>query len=136
MTAWGQPDLFTRRIRQLPPALEFETQCAIAKTLRIGAAPGWLWTHFPAGEERSKNAGARLKSAGLNPGWPDLILVSPACDYFWLELKRGRASLSEAQEAWHEQMLARGANCAVARSYGEAMGQLKEWGAVRTTVTA
>ena len=36
-----------------PPPKEFATHCALADLLRRWTMPGWVWTHFPSGEERS-----------------------------------------------------------------------------------
>ena len=60
-----------------PGPSEFRIQCAVADYLRRGVADGWLWNHFPAGELRTEETGGRLKRAGLQPGWFDLVLISP-----------------------------------------------------------
>ena len=119
-----------------PLATEFRTHCAIAGSLRMGAHPGWLWTHFPAGEKRDPAAGARLKRMGLKPGWADFLLVDPNGRHHWLELKRGRAPLTEAQHAFAVAMLERGVPYKAARSFEEAIAQLREWGAIRLRVAA
>lgn len=124
-----------------PPALEFKTQVAIADALRWAIMPGWQWTHFPAGEARpsfidSKGrrvspAADRLKRMGLNPGWPDIVLLSPQGRFYGLELKRGNAPLTEGQEAFQKWCGDHLVPYAVARSYEEAIAQLAEWGAIR-----
>ena len=141
MTTWRQLDLLSRGKRgrflaakKPPPALEFETQCAIAQTIRIGLQPGWKWNVFPSGEKRTPATGARLKAMGHQPGWPDLIFISPDGVHHWLELKRGKAPLSDAQAAFLADMQSRGVPIAVARSYEAAMRHLKAWGAVRTGI--
>ena len=56
-----------------PPPKEFALHCAVADTVRRWILPGWIWTHFPAGEARSAITGARLKRMGLARGFPDLL---------------------------------------------------------------
>jgi hypothetical protein len=41
------------------------------------ARPGVLWSHFPSGESRDARTGAKLKHMGLQPGWPDFIIIVP-----------------------------------------------------------
>lgn len=140
----GQPDLFTKRIRKPPPALEFKTQCKLAKTIDYSLSPGWRATAFPAGEERPSYvnakgkrvspAGARAKASGVKPGWPDYQFVSPAGRFYGLELKRGNAPLSDDQVAfqmWADQHLI---PYEVARSYDEALQILVGWGAIRVAL--
>lgn len=122
--------------KALPPPLEFRTTIAVADALRIGCVPGWLWTHFPAGEHRNAKTGARLKRMGLKRGWSDFLLVDPGGVHHWLELKRGKADLSDDQEAFALAMEARGVPWALARSFDEAVRQLTAWGALRLSVTA
>lgn len=127
-----------RRQRGVKPplALEYKTHIAIADALRWGCAPGWIWNHFPSGEKRDPQTGAKLKRMGHQPGWADFVLVAPTGTHFWLELKRGKAPLSEEQEAFGTAMRARGVPYRVVRSYDEAVGQLIAWGALRLRVSA
>lgn len=140
----GQLSLFkSKRQRGVkpPPALEFKTHVMVADALRIGAVPGWQWTHFPAGEARPSfvdakgrrvsPASERLKRMGLQPGWPDFVLVSPQGRFHGLELKRGKAPLTLEQgvfQAWCADHLV---PHAVARSFDEAITCLAGWGAIR-----
>jgi len=120
----------------LPLAREFKTHVALAKALAVGLNPGWLANHFPAGELRDKATAGKLKAMGLKPGWPDFVLIDPVGTHYWLELKRGKAPLSEAQAAFGEAMLKRLVPWAVARSFDEAVTILTGWGALRLQVTA
>jgi hypothetical protein len=117
-----------------PGPSEFQIQCAVADLLRVGCAPGWLWNHFPAGELRTDETGARLKRAGLQPGWSDLVLVGPTGVHYWLELKQEKGKLSEAQWTFATQMHLRGVPHRVARSVKEAEKILTEWGAISTRI--
>lgn len=119
-----------------PPAPEIRTHIAVADALRVGAVAGWLWTHFPAGGKRDDKTGALLKRMGLKPGFADFLLIDPGGVHHWLELKRGKAELSEAQEAFCTAMQARGVPWALARSFDEAITVLTGWGAIRLSVSA
>jgi hypothetical protein len=117
-----------------PLATEFATQCAIADALRVGCSPGWLWTHFPAGEYRTDETGRRLKRMGLKPGWSDMLLIGPDGRHYWMELKRGNSPLSEAQRAFILAVKSRGVPHALCRSFEEALMWLKDIGAVSDRV--
>lgn len=135
-----------KRAKALPLPLEYQTQIAIADALRAGCMPGWRWSHFPAGSamssfrnakgKRVAPAGVKLQRMGLQPGWPDLLLISPSGVHHWLELKRGKAPMSEDQEAFRDHALAIGVPWALARSFDEAVAQLVAWGALRLAVAA
>jgi hypothetical protein len=115
----------------LPDPLEFEAQCYVASRLRWGCAPGWIWTAFPAGEWRTPATAGRVKAMGLNPGFFDLLFIDPDGQHRWLEMKRGKARLTEEQAAFSLAMLARGVPAEVARSQDEAVDILQDWGALR-----
>lgn len=119
-----------------PLPKELSTHVAIADALRIGAQPGWLWTHFPAGEHRDDQTGARLKRMGLKPGWSDFLLISPEGRLHALELKRGPGPLSPDQVEFMLLCQSRGVPHAVARSFDEAISQLTAWGAIKLSVSA
>lgn len=123
------------RQRRLQP-LEVQTHIAVADALRAGAVAGWLWSHFPAGELRDERTGALLLRMGLQRGWLDFLLIAPNGRHHWLELKRGKASLTGDQEAFVGALQARGVPWAVARSVDEAIGTLRMWGALRLRVAA
>jgi hypothetical protein len=119
---------------KLPLPLEYETHVSVADALRLAIVPGWLWTHFPAGEKRDVRTAARLKRMGLNRGFADFLLIDPSGLHHWLELKRGKASLTSDQEAFGEAMMERGVPYAVARSFEDAVDQLHVWRALRPEV--
>jgi hypothetical protein len=118
------------------PVLEFRTHVMVADALKLGSAPGWVWSHFPAGEKRDPKTAGRLKRMGVMPGWPDFLLISPEGRLHCLELKRGPAPLTQYQTGFGDAMLARGVPYEVARSFSEAMDVLTDWKAVRLMVTA
>jgi hypothetical protein len=119
-----------------PKASEFELHCAVADSLRIGGVDGWLWSHFPAGELRSKATAGRLKRMGVKAGFFDLLLIDPDGHHYWLELKADGGRLSEAQADFSLTMQARRVPCEVARSFDEAISILSGWGAIRVRIGA
>lgn len=147
----GQIDLFTKRVRKPPPALEFGFTASVADLLRWQGAPGRQWTHMPSGENRDhaiskagkrySPTGARLKRMGVQKGWPDFILLAPFDEevspfirkaVHFLELKRGsRGSLSDEQKAFRNWCFSNFYPWALAKTFEEAEKQLKAWGALR-----
>ena len=124
-----QPDFWQRRpARRAPPALEVRTHIALADLLRIWCKPGWFWSHIAHGGRRSEATGRLLQRMGLRPGLFDFLLISPAGDHHWLELKRGNAPLTEGQERFAEMLRSRGVPYCIARDYDAAVRQLTEWG--------
>jgi hypothetical protein len=114
---------------------ELQIHCGVADALRMLARPGVLWSHFPSGESRDARTGAKLKHMGLQPGWPDFIIIVP--DYPWgnrtcfLELKTIRGRLSPSQQEFRDNAVAVGCLHSVARSVDEAVEVLSRWGAIR-----
>lgn len=122
------------RAKALPLPLELQSHIGVADALRAACRPLWLWSHFPAGEHRSVATGHRLKRMGLQKGWSDFVLMSPEAMVHWLEMKRGKAPLTEEQEAFRDACWAIGVPWALARSLDEALHQLVEWGALPRSV--
>ena len=131
-----QIDLFTRRPRKPPPAPEFSLHCMVTDTLDRWLSPGWRFTHFPSGELRDKVTAARLKRMGVKPGWPDFILLSPAGNAHFLELKRRGERPSDSQDEFAAWCAAHGYPFACVDDFTAALAILKDWGAVRGSVHA
>lgn len=116
---------------------EFQIHCGVADALRMLARPGVLWSHFPSGESRDARTGAKLKHMGLQPGWPDFIIIVPGDDPWsrpricFLELKTIRGRLSQTQQEFRDNAVAVGCRHSVARSVDEAVEVLSRWGAIR-----
>lgn len=123
-----------KRAKAVPQPLEFVSHIAVADHLRAACKPRWLWSHFPAGEHRNAATGARLKRMGLKRGWSDFVLISPFALVHWLEMKRGKAPLTEDQEAFRDACREIGVPWALARSVDEALAQLVDWGALPRSV--
>jgi hypothetical protein len=131
-----QRDLFKHRVRQPPPAPEFHLQCLVADVLARWSMPYWKWTHLPMGEYRPPVTAARLKRAGVAPGWPDFILISPQARVHFLELKRRGNTLSEAQREFAQWCKVHDIAFVWADNFDDALAALKLWGAVRTVIAA
>jgi hypothetical protein len=131
-------DLFGTPIAKLPPAKEFATHAMVADVLDRWGAPGWVFNHCASGEYRTAATAGRLKRMGVKPGWPDLVLLSPAGRAYFLELKRKGEKLTPSQRAFEDFCETGGQRFAhaVAWSFDEALGWLKMWGAIRASVTA
>jgi len=125
-----------------PAAKEFATHCMVADVLRRWQTPGWRWSHFPAGEFRHPAVAMRLKRMGVQVGWPDFILLSPALlpdpsgTAHFLELKRQGRKLTEFQQSFADFCVANGFPHYWCDNFKDAVIMLKAWGAVRASVTA
>jgi hypothetical protein len=107
--------------------------------LRFNAKEHWRWTHFPAGEYRPPVTGARLQRMGLNPGWPDFILVPGLGEKsgiaHYLELKKlGTGELSDEQKDFRAWAWEHGLPYEVARTFERVTAVLTKWGVLRLTV--
>lgn len=130
----GQLSLFKgkrQRGMALPPPKEFALHCMVADLLRRWIMPGWIWTHFPAGEARSPLTGARLQRMGLARGFPDFLFFHGAGRCCFLELKRRGGRLSEEQEAIGAHLAAAGHGYLVTDDFDVAVAQLKDWKILR-----
>ena len=103
-------------------------QQQIALILRLALAPDVWWSSIPAGGGGALR-GKFLKSTGLRPGMPDMLICAPDKMPLWLELKAGKAGrLSEAQKACHLHLRAIGHTVEVVRSIEDAMAALDRHG--------
>src|SRR5262245_55811079 len=124
-------DFWQRRpARALPPPIERRTHIALADLLRHTCRPSLRWSHIPSGEYRTEKTGALLKRMGMQRGMLDFLLISPTGQHHWLELKRGPAPLTEAQQSFIDQLICCGVPWYVARDYESAVRQLQQWGAL------
>jgi hypothetical protein len=121
---------------RLPPGLEFHLHVSVADVLRRWIMPGWRWTHIASGEYRTPATAARLKRMGVQPGWPDLILLGPrGLGVYFLELKRRGGKPTVEQHAFEEWCRDNGYPFAVTDDFKTATATLMEWGALRTMKT-
>lgn len=86
-----------------PVPLESDEQKAAAEWLD---ALGLCWIHVPNEGKRSKRYGASLKSQGLKPGFPDILIFTPPPNhpdvrFVAIELKRQKGGrVSDNQRQW------------------------------------
>ena len=136
--ARGKPKAYAEP--KVPAPKEFVLHRAVADHLRVYAKPDWRWTHFPAGELREKRTAAKLKAMGLQPGWPDFLLLAPATAdrpgglVHMLELKRRGEDLGKAQEELAAWCAEQGVPFACYDDLRDAIAILTEWGALRVGI--
>jgi len=74
---------------------------------------------------------AALKADGLEPGFPDLLLIGPSGQIAFMEVKREGGELSEKQLEWEDALAKRGLSIAVVYSVDDAISALIKWGWIR-----
>lgn len=104
---------------------ELATHRAVAEYLQAVLPPSVFWTTFPAGGG-GRVRGAMLKSIGLAPGVPDVLLAHDG-RVFWIELKAAKGRISEAQGACHARLWEAGCPVAVAKSVEDVRLALWQW---------
>jgi hypothetical protein len=116
------------------PGREYALSCALARTLdeltlngRLKAVWSATEVSTPRGGKRGKLTQARLRAAGVNPGWPDYTFLWGAGAGV-IELKSPLGSLGHAQQAMRRWCQKRGVRYGVARSIDEALDHLTAWG--------
>lgn len=138
MARLGQPDLFTKRVRSLPPTPEFKLHVMVADVLAKWLMWGWRSNHIASGEYRPDATAGRLKRMGLIPGWSDFILLSPKPRTLahFLELKRRGGKLSDHQKLFADYCQEHGYPFACVDRFDDAVAVLKQWGALRVSISA
>lgn len=102
---------------------------AVAEFLRLALVEPAFFTTFPAGGG-GKVRGALLKSMGLLPGMPDILVFWPRAKGLGaggIELKTERGVVSDEQEKCMRRLWAVGAEYAVCRGVAEVEWYLREW---------
>jgi hypothetical protein len=69
---------------------------AVARFLRVALKPPTTWTTMPAGGG-GRIRGAQLKAMGLQPGWPDIIVLDRGPNVIGIELKAKKGTQQPAQ---------------------------------------
>jgi VRR-NUC domain-containing protein len=113
------------RRRDIFEPSEDQITAAVVDHWRVFGVPGSLVASIP-----NKRA---FGQAGLTPGLPDLLALSPRLGSLtaFIELKKKRGRLSDAQRDIGKIILARGAPYAVCWGRDEPIAQLRAWGAIR-----
>jgi hypothetical protein len=117
--------------RQQPEA---QIQRAVLAHLEARAAPDAFWFHPPNGGARTRVEGAILKSLGVRPGVPDLILFRGGRCYS-IELKAPGRQPSPAQRATIARMERAGVFCSIVDSLDRALAQLEQWQLLRVVAS-
>jgi len=110
-------------------------QIQVANYLRVALRPPTLWTAIGHGGG-GKARGAILKAMGVQPGWPDFLVMHVEVNetsgitrglpiVVGLELKSKIGSLSAAQKAMRDKFEEIGAYYDTARSLGEVVDILQ-----------
>ena len=120
-----------RRADKVLLPIERRTHIALADLLRVACRPEWFWSHIGHGEHRDERTGALLRRMGLKRGLCDFIFIGPNNQHRWLELKRGRAPLTDEQKAFAEHLRQCNVPHHIARSYDDAVAKLREWNVLR-----
>lgn len=100
----------------------------VADYLARALPPEILWSHFPAGENRTAATGALLSRMGLKRGWPDFVFVLRGGKAAFIELKAGTGKLSKEQRDHEKAAQALGAKWAECWSLEEVETVLTMWG--------
>ena len=133
-----QPELpLTRKGRRLAkpaPPFEFVLHFAVVSHLHARKAAGWLFTHPASGEVRDPHTAAKLKSMGVNRGWPDLVLIAPDGLFHGLELKREGGRMRPDQTIFAEHARHHGWPYEVTDDLDEALRILEAWGALKPSL--
>jgi hypothetical protein len=119
-----QDDLFGRRRRDANA--EARLQAAIVEWIRA-VAPSVLVFAIPNGGYRTPAEAARMRWTGVLAGVPDLCIVAPGGRVHFIEVKTTTGSLSDAQRAVHDAMVALGTPPAVCRSLEDARRAIAAW---------
>ncbi len=106
---------------------ETKLQIAVATYLNRCLGEGTAWCHVPNGGARSLLQGQIFKAMGVKAGQPDIEIVWQGRAYF-LELKAGKGTVSEAQRYRHAELIAAGCPVAVCRSLDAVRAQIFAWG--------
>lgn len=121
---------------------EAQLHRAVADFLRVALKPPTIWTtigHGGGGRVR----GAMLKAAGVQPGWPDIVVIAPrwrknhhnpngrtisGTRVIGIELKALRGRTSPEQDAVASSFIGVGSVYEVCKSVEQVEGALRYWG--------
>lgn len=115
-------------------ASEDELQIAIVDTFLISRNKGWKLIHVPNGGLRDKATAYKFERMGVHPGVPDILLIGPDGQHYWLELKTKYGRVTDAQLAFGAFLTECGVPYRIAYGYDDAIRAFKDWGAVRVSL--
>jgi hypothetical protein len=114
------------RVRR-PPTKEISLHMSTAAFLRRAWPAELVFFHTPNGEQRDARTAGKLKGMGVLAGVPDFTFILPNGQAAFLELKARGGTLSEAQIAFRDRVVACGCGYATARSLDEVEQHLARW---------
>jgi hypothetical protein len=84
---------------------------------------------IPNGGHRHKAVAARMQAEGVKPGVPDLFLPVPRGEYhgLFIELKHGKNTATDYQQAWIEQLEKQGYLAVVCHEAEGAQAMIEEY---------
>jgi hypothetical protein len=104
--------------------LEDELQKQVAGFLDWALPAGFRWLHVPNGGRRDPVVAAILKGFGVKPGAADVLILTPAGRFVWIELKSPTGQLSSEQQDWRDWCRAIGAPWFLCRSLDDVVEAL------------
>jgi|SRR6185437_14718132 len=109
--------------------IERDLQRAVMNYFKV-CCPRAIAVHIPNGGARRPIEAAILKTMGVVPGIPDLLVMWPPRNFAFIELKApGSANrLSEAQKEFHSRLVSIDALNVVATSIDEVRAAVRAWG--------
>jgi hypothetical protein len=103
---------------------------SVVAHLKARGVPGLVYLHPANGGARSAVEGAILKSMGVVPGAPDLLLFHGGRSYA-IELKADSGRVSESQADMLRRLDQAGVTTAIAVGLDAAIRQLEDWSLLR-----
>lgn len=120
-----------RTVKRSNGPTEEQEQIRVAALLnRLGV----IWCHVPNGGYRGKIAGSRLKSQGVKPGVPDILIFDsppskPRAHGVAIELKRAKGGrVSKEQSQWLKDLQERGWVSLVCHGYERTVEAIEKLG--------
>lgn len=110
------------------PGTEDRLQAATVAQLRALLPPDWIVAHIPNGGRRGRAEAAILKTMGVVPGMPDLLLIGPHPVLLMVEMKTAGGRPSAAQTRIHAALGRLGWPVIVARSIEDILPVLTDAG--------
>ena len=114
------------RVRKSRKEPEYILQIQIVEALKKILLNSVCLTAFPSGGG-GRIRGAKLKRAGLVPGWPDIQIIAQDGRYYGMEVKTPTGRLSQAQRSLHKRLEDNGCEVVVVRSVEQAMDAVHDW---------
>ncbi len=103
---------------------EDDLQEAVAEFLDMALLPPARWLHIPNGGTRDTKEAARLKAMGVKAGAADVMVLTGAGRFIWIELKSATGRLRPEQAQWRDWCQTIGAPWFLCRSLADVIEAL------------